>query len=133
MSRPRREPFVILHDTDPAVGSVASQKLQPKASWLPANVTGLCVVPCPPVTVREALVNSARHSSKSLPLLVFTLLRVPLQPKQMELFRPPKEPRNPPNSGFSHLSYTDLIFTSLGRSLVGSGRSVHTAEQEPPP
>ena len=45
----------------------------------------------------------------------------------------PEKPTPIPNSGFSHLADTNRIFTSLGRRLVGSWRSIHTAEREPPP
>lgn len=68
---------------------------------------------------------------------VFTLLSSPLRPKQMELPRAPPPPQtrethSNPNSGFSHLADANRIFTSLGRRLVGSWRSIHTAEQQPP-
>lgn len=58
---------------------------------------------------------------------MFTLLGFPLQPKQMGA-----SPRNPLQSELGLYLADNRIFTSLGCRLVGSWRSMHVAEQQPP-
>lgn len=92
---------------------------------------------CPSLP-KEALINSTRRST-NVETLTFASLCLhsfgfPLQPKQMEppLRSPLLQRPEKPTPIRTQAPLTNRIFTSLVRRLVGSWRSIHTAEKEPP-
>lgn len=76
---------------------------------------------CFSLTVSEALIKYTRLANvEALTFAVFTLLTLPLQPKQTELPPQTRETHSNGNTGLSHLADTNRILTSLVRRLVGS-------------